>query len=499
MRASLLLALLAGLGLTTLSSLPAPAADPRPSAAKLRQLIDQLGSASFTEREEATAALDAAGEPALPGLRKAVESDDAEVRRRAGDLLKKIEQRVDAEHLLAPAKVKLWFKDTPLSEAVAELSKKTGCHVTLQDPTGRLRDRKVTLEAGEITFWEALDRLCAGAGLVDEDPPFANISGESVMIIRGPALPGALPPPPVASRRRLMPGGPMTVLPQLTLAESRSPAPPSTRVGAVRVRAVRTPGSADDNSHISLNLTVTAEPNVHCYELFTVRVGKVVDDQGQELHPADDTVPGMAGFARRNPLVFSGGYLVQQLPARLTAGEKPSKSLREFHGTLSARLMTEPRPVLAADNLLNSAGKTFRGKEGGEIKVLEATREDSGEVTIRCEVDFPPEISPASIPVNAAVGRGRAGARGFADPLLVVGPGTLPRRTPGLSIVDDKGDPIEQTVVRSSFRRDVRGITREFTLVAQPAAGREAAKLVFAGSKVVNVEIPFTIKDIPLP
>src|SRR5262249_25014974 len=153
----------------------------------------QLGSASFNEREEATAALNAAGEPALPGLRLAAESEDAEVRRRAGDLERRIELRVETEHLLVPSKVKLSFKDAPLRDAINDLCKQSKCLIVLSDPKGKLKDRKVTVETGETGFWEALDQLCKAAHLIEEgqQPPM-----EDILIGRaGPAAgPGVMPP-----------------------------------------------------------------------------------------------------------------------------------------------------------------------------------------------------------------------------------------------------------------------------------------------------------------
>jgi WD40 repeat protein len=64
----------------------AVAAEPPPKAADIDRLIKQLGSEDFNAREAASKALRAIGEPALPALRKAGESNDAEVRRRARDL-----------------------------------------------------------------------------------------------------------------------------------------------------------------------------------------------------------------------------------------------------------------------------------------------------------------------------------------------------------------------------------------------------------------------------
>jgi hypothetical protein len=67
----------------------APAEPP----AEVERLIGQLGSAQFAEREAASRALEATGEPAVEALRKAVQSSDAEVRRRAEELLRCIEGR----------------------------------------------------------------------------------------------------------------------------------------------------------------------------------------------------------------------------------------------------------------------------------------------------------------------------------------------------------------------------------------------------------------------
>src|SRR4051812_6486420 len=67
-------------GLTALAA-QTPTAPP---ADHIKQLIQQLGNARFTEREAATRALHALGEPALKSLREAAATNpDAEIRRRA--------------------------------------------------------------------------------------------------------------------------------------------------------------------------------------------------------------------------------------------------------------------------------------------------------------------------------------------------------------------------------------------------------------------------------
>jgi WD40 repeat protein len=85
----------AGLGLCLLVA-GAGTAEP-PPAAEVARLVRQLGSESFAEREEAGRRLDALGEGALPALRKALDADDAEIRRHAVELVRVIERRVCGE------------------------------------------------------------------------------------------------------------------------------------------------------------------------------------------------------------------------------------------------------------------------------------------------------------------------------------------------------------------------------------------------------------------
>src|SRR5262249_42520219 len=123
--------------------------------------------------EKASEELDKIGLPALEALRKAIKNGDAEVGRRAEELVSRIEKRAETAAILAPTKVRLTCKDTPVTQAVADLAKKSGYAITLQDPEKKLKDRRVPLDTGEVSFGEAFAQLCDRAGLV-EGPPAAN-------------------------------------------------------------------------------------------------------------------------------------------------------------------------------------------------------------------------------------------------------------------------------------------------------------------------------------
>ena len=61
------------------------------SEREIKRLIGQLGSERFNDREAATDQLSKFGKSALPSLREATRSPDAEVRRRAQQLVEQIE------------------------------------------------------------------------------------------------------------------------------------------------------------------------------------------------------------------------------------------------------------------------------------------------------------------------------------------------------------------------------------------------------------------------
>jgi hypothetical protein len=70
----------------------------------------------------------------------------------------------------------------------------------------------------------------------------------------------------------------------------------------------------------------------------------------------------------------------------------------------------------------------------------------------------------------------------------------------GLSLLDEKGNKYTVSRVSSQFRVAPAGNvqpTYEITFAPKKDQGA-AAKFVFSGSKMVAVEVPFTLKDVPL-
>ena len=529
-----------------------------------------------------------------------------------------MEKQVLAAKVLAPKRLRLTFKETPVREAVAGFAKKSGYAISLHDPKNTLKDRKITLDTGETTFWQAFDQFCAKASLSE--------ATQQDLVRVAPLLPpGGIQPP-----RRILPAPrpPLRIQPpmkqqtlgqqteqfQFVLAQQNknkpAPAPVQAQLPAIQIlpapaqpgmwragfkwrlaaraarsdhpqgrqgqgradglRRRRPPSSARQagseplsaaRGEMLLGLQISLEPKIRWQNLLGVRIDKAVDDQDQTLAPGMGGTPGVppgggppplrigggfggAGMAVR-PLGWNPGYggLHHYFPVRLKKGDKASKSLKELSGSLTASVLAEPETLLSADNILKAAGKTFKGKkDGGAIKV-NGVEENNGLLRLRVELQQPANVVPAN--------QGNAGVIGVFNgpvggpmilPIWPPGPAPLPPAKPrlkgafqqiqfqpaqvqavpaqiqiqiqvggggpaffggntnGLELLDDKGNVIPNAGVGMMGRGGPGGVfTREYQLTFRLQKGQKPARLVFKGSKRVNVEIPFRFKNVQLP
>jgi len=589
------LVLLLGLALAMLAITPAPA-DDKPNAAKIQKLIDQMGSDTYEEREAAAKALGAIGEPALELLRKAVQYGEPEVRKRAEDLVRKIEKTAERDRVLGATRVRLSFKDTPIPDAVAEIQKKTGYNLYLHDPDGKLKDRKVTLDTGETTFWSALEQFCQKAGLAEATqqdlmlrpgvrprpvPPIRPLPAEKIPD-KAPARPkdapnkekgkadaprakGAAlaadkaiaplapqaPPPPAAGP---VAGAAVIAQPffngqtgQIILVEGKDKEKKeATDVSsAVRFKVASRSemfGTTAANE-ILLALEITPEPKLQWQQTLAVRLTKALDDQGQELKEgavADNPgIVGPGGFvggpAVRPNLRMAWDGLHQFVPLYLKKGEKTAKTLKELSGIVTAQLLTAPQAVITADHVLKSNGKTFKGVEEGAIKILDVSKGENGTVTVRFELDQPANVLPANgggwgfpggiqimpapaapqavpqgalnaVPAQLGVVRLQAQPAQPAIQIAIAGPGGMAMPLGGdngVALLDEKNHPVPVLVQQQIGWRPVQAgqkNVQEHIFVFQLKKGQsEDLKLVFLGRKQTTIDIPFTLKEVPLP
>ncbi|HVS40207.1 MAG TPA: hypothetical protein VMS17_31910 [Gemmataceae bacterium] len=593
MRTRGLLPLLAlGLGLGVLAAAEPSVEQPaKPDADKIAKLVAQLGSDSFDDREKASADLEAIGDPAYDALRQALKNNDEEIRKRAEILVGKIDRRRESAEALKPKHVHLVYKDTPLTEAIEDFNKQSGCTLVLGDPDGALKDRKITLDTGDVTFWQALQQFCDKAGLQESPdggigqapnglgvpqpppagrprtpiqppppnganpapPPAPNgavpFAAQPAPQPGNPPAPPALPPPPpggaviIGGRVGGPIGGPLggAASPTLSLVDGKADALPADNTSAIRVQALPRAdqlGPAPDGQ-IGIGLRLSIEPRMLLQEVEKVTVTKAIDDQKQELTQTTEDNPGapLGGVAAPAPGVvgpalrpigppgfgFSASSIQQDMAVHFKKGDKPAKTLSELSGVISASILTEPKPIITADDIMKvKAGATFKGGEDGEMTVNDVTKNGDNQVVIRVQLQPPTDSVPAG---GLAPGRIRGGGRmrpapappgGAAAPpaagggiavapigAAVVGPGWNSQGTSALSLLDDKGKSIKLVGTQVQFQTTVTNnvvITSQvYVLTFELEKDQEPAKLVYNARKILSVDVPFTLKDVPLP
>jgi len=353
---------------------------------------------------------------------------------------------------------------------------------------------------------------------------------------------------------------------QITLLEGRPEAQPTDYFGAVRIRAVTNVAAILGNPEegtLLLGLQVSHEPKITWQGLIGLKIDKAIDDNDQRLGEAmaangpigigGGAFPG-GGIGVARPLVARRGYGISQfVPVHLKKGEKASKSLKELSGTISAEVLAEPKTLITTDEVLKSAGKTFKGDDGGSIKIVSVDRDEDGQATVVFELERP--VGFTAPPMNGG------GVFGGAPGVPVAPPVPAPRRiqilpnqpqppgagiqaqagqvqpappgqviqiqiqvggavqvngggagatalapfnggTSGLKLVDDKGNTVAGSSIAIQYKAQPGGgrVAPEYVLtVPLKKEQTETGKLIFAASKSVTVDIPFSLKDIVLP
>jgi len=517
-------------------------ADSQPAAQDQRigELVKQLGSSRFSEREKARHELEAIGAPALAALRKATKSPDLETSRRATDLVRLVEQKLTATRMLAPKHVRLNLKDVSVLDAVKQLEKQSGYRIQVQ---GNPDDRKITLDTGESTFWQALDKLSARAGLVELTPtsPFPGQPGGVPGIRIQPALPGVVlpmvPPPgapkkgpvlqvqgaaaaqvqaqPLPLQPPAMPfppgfggfaGMPMANNGVITLTPSKAPRPPTCYAGAVRIRLISNQKIRAGETQLTLD--VAAEPRVRYFSLEgDPRLDLAVDDLGQKLevsvrksqqpHPM---APPAAGMPMMNSMM-SSMMSIRQAFFDLKLGEKEAKRLKELKGTLTARALTETEPLITVENILTVSGKTVKGAGGGSIQVHGVDKTANGDYQVRFRLENPPgPPAPMMMPGGAAMQLQQIQIQigGNVGGKLVIG-GGMPAPSHMPALVDRDGKAFRLVAMPSMRMTFANGqMSQEATLVFRSDNAQGAPdRLVYSGQRSVSFSVPFTFNDVP--
>jgi hypothetical protein len=340
---SLMLAAVLTLGLTAraMAAPPAPAkAEPAPASSAFDRLIEQLGDADFRKRDEATRLLEAQGMKALPALKKALGNPDAEVRRRAHDLL----PRLEVAALVAPRRVTLKMANKPLRAIFDEMTKQTGYKIefwTAPANTGRT----YSIDFQDIAFWPALDRICRDANLV-----LQHSYGDERIILQSQG--GHVPHVQHEGAFRFVPTGFQMYR--------------NLEFGLVGGGGELQP---QHNESLTLSFLVFSEPRIPLLGIGEPRLEAAYDsDKNSMLVPLNasaDGMPNMA-FGMMGGRAFVTHYgngnrsYMQQGQFNLHRPSQRANKVKSIRGTLPVTLLVEQKPVVVNDNILKAKGKKGR-------------------------------------------------------------------------------------------------------------------------------------------
>lgn len=444
------------LAIGCLLSLAAPSWAGQP--ADLDLLVKKLGSDRFAEREAATRELDALGPTALAALDLAVQTGDLEIGRRATLLAQRIRDRQARSRLQKGLPLRMDPRPVSVAQAVAGVAQRSG-NALLLDSDFAI-DRKWTAPAQEMVFWDLLEHLCKDYGLgelLDDDDA------------------------------RLIPG-------KLVLVKT-PPRPWPTHVqGAVRLRAlpheIQNLGKGDP----AFALEVAVEPSLTWNGLSACRLTRVLDDQGQVLvHPEPQSAaPPVDPKTLILPIWTGRGWTFVPLMGyrsvvslRLERGQKPARKLQLVEGIATLRVQVKD-PVLVLEKALAAPGKAFSNLAGERLTVLEIEdKEEVGQVRLRVRVE------------------NYLRADDLASQVVRVRPGFVAWRGPvdllaaNLTLEDSDGRAWLLTSHTHQSGPE-NAVDCLLTFERPPQAGG-SPRLVLSRSRITALDVPFTLKDIPLP
>jgi hypothetical protein len=491
--------LLGGTVLMGASAIVAAGPTPTSQDKKTAALITRLGDVDFAERQAASAALDALGAEALPALRRARESDDAEVSRRAIELIEAIQLREQTRKLLQPKKIRITGKDVRLREVLDELARKGGGDFRLADQ--KLAERKLTLDTGDVTYWAAVQKICEAAAIHEQPPAAIKTTttpsreddlrmmrrGRRVMYLNDRNLSGYFQ------------GEGPTIL-----QDGKGPALPATVHGALRVRAMPPEAASADPSKgdrsVPLYLEIKPEPHVSWEAIASVHIDRAVDDQGQVLFAAGPYVggrPSLKPNTGEDTILISDGEFLwptnrgqRQASLTLTLGKNASKSLREVRGTIAAWVRTEREEQLRVDNLAKSVGKRLSANDGSEISIKEIDGKDG---LHKVKIEY---AAPSSLHALEVDGPVRVIFMNRGNGPMVTTVSDRDGNNP-FALLDAQGKAL--ALRDGSYQIDQANGHRVYTLTYQAAKDQgPPARLIFSERRNAFVEVAFVLKDVPL-
>lgn len=426
----------------------APQGPPAPSkTSSAERLIGQLADKNLRIRELAHQALESMGPEILPALRKAQTHADPEVRRRVGQVL--VVKEYDA--VLKPKRLSLHFRDKTVKEAVAELVKRSGYKIELQNgaaaPKGaEPENQRVQLDLENVTFWEAFDKLCTAAGLVysdsidDQGRVFVQTDDSYQPYICRDGLFRAVAQGFQQNRH-------------INLATMPKAGPLGGQI----------------NESLHFNFTISGEPRLPLLGLGNVVLTNAEDDLGNSLVPREDD-------ARRSSRYYWYGHYksrVQRTGCFLALVTREARRVKHLKGFVPVTLLLEEKPGLVAEDLPSAKGKKLKSdKTELDIEEMSEVKGNPGNYRLKFTIR-------------------NKGAGGEADY------GFYNSVTQRLVLLDAKGNKFQQG--GGSWSGNQNSVTADLRFYGSGKENGPPVKLIFYDWVTLQYRMRFEFRDLPLP
>ena len=463
----------------------------------------RLPARARAEREKAARDLEALGPPALKALKTARASADEEVRARAKVISDRIELAERSRRLLEAPKLSFMFAEYPLDLAITEFAKQTGLQVSYSPGPGADAKRKITLDTGPLPYWEAVHAFFKAAGLT-EDGPFpepaekkTDTPADQVERLQARARMQVL-------RTRLSPRQ-MAVQFSIRLTDGETKLP-AIRDRALRIRALPATFAGnkydDVKGELTLHLDVDPTPTLNLQDIVGVEVRHAAAEDGRPLAAAYPDLEPVAPLdyaftGRAQLMLIEDGFIQgatpdQQVQVVLkTAGLRP-RALSELSGVIVARVLTPPEPLVTVEKLLDAKGQTA-AEDGYSLTVVAIDERAGNKIGVRARLTTTPMREDLNFPVLI-----KGQARQFINIVREI---EVPSGVKGFEVRTADGKPVPNATTTMVRGTSAGGFNQTEVLILFPKPGDKIADLhlAYTARRSALVELPFTLKDVPVP
>ena len=299
----------------------------------------------------------------------------------------------------------------------------------------------------------------------------------------------------------------------ITLKEGNVEFLPTDNKSAFRVRLLKNAESVfgkPNAKHILLGLEVTPEPRLKLQAITSVNITKAMDESGQILEQDTNVVrndiaaPPIPGRIIARPIQAIGqegnpGAIDSKVSIYFTKAQKESKSIQILEGKLVLQVLDDSKAIFEITNIEKEVGKKIEGKSGAWLKINECGKDAKGFHSLRFEYDLPADALAANVQNNQI----QLGNIGIQNNIIIqngqfniIGR-AAPTNLGGFKILDAEGKALVSNSSSTSMQVGPAGTKRSIN-VTYPASSKAPFKILYEGGTPTTVEVPFSLKLVPL-